>query len=360
MIRFPPESIALLEPLYAGRRVCVTGGAGFVGGHLVDALVRLGSSVTVIDDLSNAESAHLAGLIDLEPTRVRFLPGSILEPAALARVIESASIVFHLAAVCSVPRSIENPARTWEVNATGTLRVLEASRHAGVKRVVFSASSSAYGNATRLPVNESMLPAPLSPYAASKLAGERLMEAYAESYGMSTVSLRYFNIFGPRQRSGSPYSGVIPKFVSAAMAGRPLRLHGGGSQSRDFTYVGNAVYANLLAGSASVPLAGRTLNIGTGTRTTVREVADRVLTAFGRPSTDAVSDAARAGDVQHSLADIGAAREILGYEVVSGFDEGLGLTLDWWRGEGSGIEAGGASCGDPDAERDTGHWADGR
>jgi nucleoside-diphosphate-sugar epimerase len=310
---------------------------------LVDALVRLGASVTVIDDLSNSGLEHLSGLIELEPARVRFVHGSILEPGAMERAVGSASVVFHLAAVCSVPRSIENPGRSWEVNATGTLRVLEAARHAGVKRVVFSASSSAYGNATTLPVDESMLPSPLSPYAASKVAGERLMQAYAESYGMSTVSLRYFNIFGPRQLSGSPYSGVIPKFVEAAMAGEPLLLNGGGEQSRDFTYVGNAVLANLLAGSTSSPVAGRVLNIGTGTRTTVRELAERVLAAFDRPATDATEAPARMGDVQHSLADIGAARDAIGYRVVSGFDEGLGLTLDWWRDSATPAGAGGGA-----------------
>ncbi len=332
MIRLPTEIVRELEPRYRDRRVCVTGGAGFIGGHLVDALVRLGASVTVIDDLSNADLEHLSGLIELEPARVRFVHGSVLEPEAVEHAIGPASVVFHLGAVCSVPRSIENPTRSWEVNATGTIRVLEAARHAGVKRVIFSASSSAYGNATTLPVTEAMLPSPLSPYAASKVAGERLMQAYAESYGMSTVSLRYFNIFGPRQRSGSPYSGVIPKFVEAAMRGEPLTLNGGGDQSRDFTYVGNAVLANLLAGASTAPLAGRVLNIGTGTRTTVRELAERVLAAFGRPASDAVEAPERMGEVKHSLADIDAAREAIGYRVVSDFDEGLGLTLDWWRG----------------------------
>lgn len=343
MIRLPGELVAQLQPRYEGRRVVVTGGAGFIGGHLVDALVRLGASVTVIDDLSNSDVEHLSGLIELEPARVRFVHASVLDPGAMARVCESASAVFHLAAVCSVPRSIEAPQRSWDVNATGTLRVLEAARHAGVKRVVFSASSSAYGNATRLPVREDMLPAPLSPYAASKVAGERLMQAYAESYGMTTVSLRYFNVFGPRQRAGSPYSGVIPKFVAGAMAGEKLTLNGGGSQSRDFTYVGNAVLANLLAGSegaAGNAISGRVLNIGTGEQTTVRALADRVLEAFGRPGEDAVAGPERMGDVRHSLADIAAARDAIGYRVVTGFEEGLKLTLDWWREARSSARSG--------------------
>lgn len=341
VIRLPTDIAERLRGFYDTRRVCVTGGAGFIGGHLVDALMSLGASVTVIDDLSNSTLQHLSGLVELDPARVRFVHGSILDPGAMERAAEAATVVFHLGALCSVPLSIEKPSRTWEVNATGTLRVLEAARHAGGQRVVFSASSSAYGNATDLPVREDMLPAPLSPYAASKVAGERLLQAYAESYGMSTVSLRYFNIFGPRQLAGSPYAGVIPKFVSGAMAGEPLVLHGDGLQSRDFTYVGNAVLANLLAGSSGSPLAGQVVNIGMGVRTTVRELADRVLSAFDRPATQASPGPVRRGDVQHSLADISLAQELLGYEPVTGVDEGLELTFDWWR-SGDGGRVGGA------------------
>ncbi len=331
MIRLPSHTADRLRAFYDTRRVCVTGGAGFIGGHLVDALMSLGASVTVIDDLSNATLDHLGGLIEFDPARVRFVHGSILDPGALARAAEGAAAVFHLGALCSVPLSIELPMRTWEVNATGTLRVLEAARGAGSKRVVFSASSSAYGNATTLPVREDMLPAPLSPYAASKVAGERLMEAYAESYGLSTVSLRYFNIFGPRQRAGSPYSGVIPKFVEAALAGRAFVLHGDGEQSRDFTYVGNAVLANLLAGASDSPLLGQVVNIGTGIRTTVRALADRVLDAFGCSAELAQHGPVRRGDVLHSVADITLAKELIGYEPITGVDEGLGLTFDWWK-----------------------------
>ena len=332
MFRLPAETANRLRSFYDTRRVCVTGGAGFIGGHLVDALMSLGASITIIDDLSNASLDHLGGLIELDPARVRFVHASILEPAALARAAEGASVVFHLGAVCSVPLSLEQPGRTWEVNATGTLRVLEAAREQGSKRVVFSASSSAYGNASRLPVREDDLPAPLSPYAASKVSGEHLMEAYAESYGLSTVSLRYFNIFGPRQRADSPYSGVIPKFVKAAIKGEPLVMHGDGEQSRDFTFVGNAVLANLLAGSSGTPLAGEVINIGTGVRTTVRELASRVLEAFQRPDSLAQVGPIRRGDVLHSLADITRAHDLIGYEPITDVQAGLEQTFEWWRG----------------------------
>ncbi|MBZ0170821.1 MAG: SDR family NAD(P)-dependent oxidoreductase, partial [Phycisphaerales bacterium] len=277
MIRLPSKIAGSLRSAYDNRRVCVTGGAGFIGGHLVDALTSLGASVTVIDDLSNSNADHLSSLIELDPDRVRFIHGSILDPEAMERAAESASIVFHLAAICSVPRSVEDPARAWAVNATGVLRVLEAARHGGARRVVFSASSSAYGNATNMPVNEAVIPSPLSPYAASKLAGESLMTAYAESYGLSTISLRYFNIFGPRQPAGSPYSGVVPIFASMLLAGERLKILGDGGQTRDFTYVGNAVLANLLAGATQEPLAGQVVNIGAGVQTPILELARRML-----------------------------------------------------------------------------------
>lgn len=334
VIRLPSKIADSLRSAYDNRRVCVTGGAGFVGGHLVDALTSLGASVTVIDDLSNSNADHLSSLIELDPGRVRFVHGSILDPGATERAVESASIVFHLAAVCSVPRSVEDPARTWAVNATGTLRVLEAARDSGARRVVFSASSSAYGNATRIPVDESIIPSPLSPYAASKLAGESLMAAYAESFGLSTISLRYFNIFGPRQPAGSPYSGVVPLFATRLLSGDPPRILGDGTQTRDFTYVGNAVLANLLAGASEHPLTGQVVNIAAGARTPVLELARRMIEAFGGSETEPEFGPPRTGDVLHSCADITRANELLDYEPLTDFDEGLRLTLEWWREQG--------------------------
>ncbi len=331
VIRLPAKIADPLREAYDNRRVCVTGGAGFIGGHLVDALTSLGASVTVIDDLSNSTADHLASLIELDPGRVRFIHGSILDPDAMARASESSSVVFHLAAICSVPRSIEEPRRTWEVNATGVLHVLEAARHTGARRVVFSASSSAYGNATKMPVSESLIPSPLSPYAASKLAGESLLTAYAESFGLSTISLRYFNIFGPRQPAGSPYSGVIPVFASRLLKGEPPVIMGDGSQTRDFTYVGNAVLANLLAGSSQDPLMGQVVNIGAGVQTSILDLAQQMMREFGMADARPEFGPPRTGDVLHSCADITRARALLGYEPITPFEEGLRLTLEWWR-----------------------------
>lgn len=345
MIRLPSSVAESHRSAYENRRVCVTGGAGFIGGHLVDALMSLGASVTVIDDLSNSTAEHIAGLIEMDPGRVRFVHGSILDPGSMARAIESASVVFHLAAVCSVPRSVEHPVRTWDVNATGTLRVLEAARHEGVRRVVYSASSSAYGNSNTIPVSEAEASSPLSPYAASKLSGESLVAAYAESYGLSAVSLRYFNIFGPRQPAGSPYSGVVPIFASRVLAGERPEVHGDGSQTRDFTYVGNAVLANLLAGQSGAPLIGQAVNVGSGSRTSVGDLARRVAGYFGREDLEPVFGPPRTGDVLHSCASIERAKELLGYEPVTWFEDGLAETLGWWRAEHERV---GAAC---DGER---------
>jgi len=345
VIRLPSTVAQSLRSVYDNRRVCVTGGAGFIGGHMVDALTSLGASVTVIDDLSNSTPDHLAELIELDPGRVRFIHGSILDPDAMGRAVESASMVFHMAAICSVPRSVEEPGRSWEVNATGTLRVLEAARHAGVRRVVYSASSSAYGNAQHIPIAEDTIPAPLSPYAASKLSGETLMTAYAESYGISTLSLRYFNIFGPRQPAGSPYSGVVPIFASKVMAGERPVIHGDGRQTRDFTYVGNAVLANLLAGRSESPLIGQSVNIGSGVRFSIAELAEQVAENFGRADLTPSFGPPRTGDVLHSCADISLAQELIEYEPFTTFEDGLAETLDWWRREVAGVGDGSGSEG---------------
>ncbi len=332
MIRLPTEALDALRAYYAGRACCVTGGAGFIGGHLVDALLSLDAAVTVIDDLSSGSLSHLAPHLDLEPERARFVHGSILDPRSLADALAGASAVFHLAAICSVPRSIEQPDRTWAVNATGTLRVLHAAQAAGVRRFVLSASSSAYGNAAELPVRESMPPAPVSPYAASKLAAEHLVSAYAESFGLSGVSLRYFNVFGPRQAANTPYAGVIPAFASAVLAGRPPVIFGDGTQSRDFTYVGNVVFANLLAAASGATAAGAVLNIGTGERTRVLDLAHAVLKGLDAPA-DLRPEfrPARRGDVLHSLADISLAARTIGYRPVTPLNAGLEATLDWYR-----------------------------
>src|ERR1051325_8405588 len=272
-MKLPADKVARLRSAYAGKGVCVTGGTGFIGGHLVDALVSLGANVKVIDDLSNSTLEHLAGLIELEPERVRFVHGSVLDDEAMSEAAADCQTVFHLAAMGSVPKSIEEPQRTWSVNATGTLRVLQAARKAAVQRVVLAASSSAYGDQPALPKVETMLPQPLSPYAVSKLAGDEMMSGWAHCYGLSTVSLRYFNIFGPRQTADSAYAAVIAAFAKAMLSGKRPTIFGDGEQSRDFTYVHNAVHANLLAARHEQPIVGDVFNVACGQRVTLNELA---------------------------------------------------------------------------------------
>ncbi len=307
---------------YAGAPVCVTGGGGFIGSHIVDALVRLGARVSVIDDFSNGRQANL----ELVRDRVRVIEASILDGEHLARAMDGARIVFHLAAIGSVPGSLRDPMRYHEVNATGTLRVLEAARHAGAKRVVYSASSSAYGDTPTLPKIESMKADPRSPYAVTKIAGEHACRAWSLCFGLSTVSLRYFNIFGRRQRPDSQYAAVIPVFATCLRQGQQPTIFGDGQQTRDFTHVDNAVHANLCAGAAPADLQGDMVNIGCGANYTLTEVLDqmnavlatKVLAKFAPP---------RTGDVRDSLASIDRARELIGYEPVRHFADGLRDTL---------------------------------
>ena len=339
MMRYPAELVSPLRRSYEGQRVCVTGGAGFIGGHLVDGLLALGASVTVIDDLSNSTLGHLAERIETDPERVRFVHASILEDAALAESLTGCAVVFHLAALGSVPRSIDDPERTWTVNATGTMRVLEAARGAGARRVVFAASSAAYGETERLPKSESMAPSARSPYAASKVAGEQLMEAWAHGYGLQTISLRYFNVFGPRQPAGSAYAAVVPQFCAAVQSGKRPVIYGDGEQSRDFTFVACAVLATMQAGGVDRAFAGEVVNVGTGTRVTIREMARRVAQACGRADLVPEHHPARAGDVRHSLADITRARELLGYKPFVELGEGLARTIEWCRQGGAADHA---------------------
>ncbi|MBX3359561.1 MAG: NAD-dependent epimerase/dehydratase family protein [Phycisphaeraceae bacterium] len=344
-MRLPAEIVGRLRRRLEGAAVCVTGGAGFIGGHLLDALLSVGATVTVLDDLSNSTAEHVAELIDLDPDRVRFVHGSVLDDEAVEEALAggagrtAAAVVFHLAAVGSVQKSIENPQRAWSVNATGTVRVLEAARRLGVRRFVNAASSSAYGGvASDAPANERPharteheSPSPLSPYAASKVAAETAVQAWSRSFGLSGVSLRYFNIFGPRQPSDSGYAAVIPAFARRLLAGEPVSIQGDGAQSRDFTYVANAVLATLLAGASEREFHGEVVNIGTATRTTVLELARKMAELCGVPHLEPRFEAARTGDVRHSLADVSRARDLLGYEPAVGFAEGLGETVAWYR-----------------------------
>jgi nucleoside-diphosphate-sugar epimerase len=310
---------------FAGARVLVTGGAGFIGSHLCEALGTLGADVTVLDDLSGGSAANISGF-----PRVRFVRGSILDRDVVARVTDGSRFVFHQAALGSVPASVERPRAYHEANTTGTLNVLEAARAAGVARVMFAASSSAYGE-NPVPWVETMPVLPVSPYAATKSAGEALLRAFSGSYALDTVSLRYFNIFGPRQNANSAYAAVIAAFAKALLAGRPPVIYGDGEQSRDFTFVHNAVHANLLAARAPRPLKGEVINVGCGQPVTVKHLAKLMADALGRPDLSPAHHPERTGDLKHSYADLTRANALLGYSPIVRFEPGLAATVDWYR-----------------------------
>lgn len=314
---------------FRGQRVCVTGGAGFIGSHLTEALLSLGATVVVIDDLSGGDASNFDTFAG---ERLQFIEDTILDADAVSRCVRGCRFVFHQAALGSVPRSVEQPRRYHEVNVTGTLNLLEACRDAGVQRVMFAASSSAYGDSETLPKVETMPVQAKSPYAANKAAAEALMCAYAGSYDIDTVSLRYFNIFGPRQNANSAYAAVIAAFAKALFAGERPMIYGDGEQSRDFTFVGNAVHANLLAARRAERLGGAVINVACGERITVNELARMMAEMTGRPHLQAQHAEERAGDVKHSLADLTRARQLLDYEPIVNFETGLAPTVEWYEG----------------------------
>lgn len=304
------------ERAYRGAGVLVTGGAGFIGSHLVRRLVELGAGVRVIDDLSGGVSRNLpAEGVDLRRA-------SILDDPALREAVDGCRFVFHQAAMVSVPQSVEQPQECFSVNVMGTERVLRAARDAGVSRVVFAASAAAYGDEPQLPCREDQLPRCGSPYAASKVAGEMLCEVYSRCYGLSTVSLRYFNIYGPGQNPDSPYAAVITAFAKALGGGARPTVFGDGRQTRDFTHVDDVVHANLLAGGCERPLAGEIMNIGTSRSIDLLEILDCMGRVLGVDSTPTMAPP-RPGDVRFSVADITRARELIGYEPSVTFDAGI-------------------------------------
>jgi nucleoside-diphosphate-sugar epimerase len=303
----------------------ITGGAGFIGSHIAEALTQLGAKVTVLDDLSGGSSENLAHL-----KSVNFIQGSILDEPLLSRAIKGAKYIFHEAALGSVPRSVEQPVRYNDVNTRGTLNVLEAARAANVSRVLFAASSSAYGENPN-PWQESMPVLPRSPYAATKVAGEALLRAYSLSLNLDTCSLRYFNIFGPRQNANSAYAAVIAAFAKALLAGQQPIIFGDGLQSRDFTFVHNAVHANLLAARHEKPLEGAVINVGCGHQISVNQLAEVMAKSLGRPDLKSVHHPERAGDIKHSFADLSRARSILNYSPIVDFEPGLKETMAWYK-----------------------------
>jgi UDP-glucose 4-epimerase len=306
----------------------VTGGAGFIGSHLVDALVTDGKRVRVLDDFSTGLRGNLAH----HGADIEIVEGSLTDPAAVDRAVSGATTVYHLGALASVARSVETPLVSHAACATGTLHVLDAARRTGVKRVVYAASSSAYGGtSTAAGQTEDILPACLSPYAAAKLAGEYYMQAFAATYGLETVRVRFFNIFGPRQRADSPYSGVIAIFTAMMSRGEAPTVHGDGLQSRDFTHVSNAVQALRKAADAPAKTAsGNVYNVGTGASVTVLDLVAALNTILGTTLTAKHADP-RAGDVKFSKADISRTRRDLGYDPKTTFEDGLRETVAWYH-----------------------------
>jgi UDP-glucose 4-epimerase len=306
-------------------RFLVTGGAGFIGSHLAGALVRRGDRVRILDNFSTGFRRNLASFRD----DVEVLQGDVSDPDRVAEAVAGVDCVFHQAALASVPRSVEKPLDTNQACVTGTLNVLHQSRLAGVRRVVYAASSSAYGDQPFMSKRELDLPAPLSPYAVAKLAGEYYCQAFYHTYGLETVCIRYFNVFGPRQDPGSPYSAVIPLFITALLAGKPPTVYGNGTQTRDFTYVENVVHGNLLAAQAE-HVAGQTINVANGKSTSLLELLAALNQLLGTGVQPRFADP-RPGDVHDSLADITRARRLLGYEPVVDFHEGLRQSIDYYR-----------------------------
>jgi len=306
--------------------VLVTGGAGFIGSHIASALAADGARVRILDNLSTGHRKN----IDEIGGDIDFIQGSVADEELLNKVLENVELVFHEAAIPSVPRSVESPRQTHIASVDGTFSLLLAARDRGVRRVVYAASSSAYGDQPTLPKSEEMRPDPLSPYAVAKLVGEYYCRAFTRVYGLETVSLRYFNVFGPRQDPGSQYSGVVSRFISALLSNERPVIFGDGEQSRDFTYIDNVVFANMNAGSAK-EASGKVINVANGQRITLNQLLAELKDLTGRQDVTAEYRESRVGDVRHSLADNTMARELLGYETKVDLREGLKRTIDWFK-----------------------------
>jgi nucleoside-diphosphate-sugar epimerase len=306
-------------------RYVVTGGAGFIGSNTVDELVKRGHSVVVLDDLSAGKEENLADV----RSKITLIKGSITDIEVVRKAMHEAEYVIHLAARTSVPRSVKDPIEANRINIDGTVNVLVAARDAKAKRIVFAASSSAYGETPTLPKVETMQPAPISPYGVTKFVGELYLQTFGRCYGLENVSLRYFNVFGPRQDPGSPYSGVLAKFCTAFLEETQPVIFGDGEQTRDFTYVENAVQANLLACEAP-NVSGKVFNVGVGGRFSLNQTVE-LLSKISGTHLEVKYDPPRDGDIRDSQADITQARELLGYDPQVDFEEGLRRTFEWYR-----------------------------
>lgn len=314
----------------ASLRVLVTGGGGFIGSHLVSALAEKGFHVRVLDNFSTGSRKNIAGI----GGRVDVIRGDIRKPGDVENAMEGVAVAYHLAALGSVPRSVEDPKTTHEVNATGSLNVYLAARNARVRRVVFASSSSVYGDVAILPKREEMVPRPRSPYAISKLMGEYYGRVFSSLFALDTVALRFFNVYGPRQDPRSAYAAVIPRFFSAFLEGRRPTIYGDGRQTRDFTFVGDCVQGILRAGTSARRLDGAVFNIAGGRRISVNELAEGVRRITGA-SVRPVHGRPRPGDVRHSLASIAAAQRTLGYRPAVSIWNGLAKTFPWYLNRGA-------------------------
>lgn len=304
----------------------VTGGAGFIGSHIADRLVASGARVRVIDDLS---TGHLENLQAIDGD-IEFHRASLADDQATRRALEDVELVFHQAAIPSVPRSVKNPVETHVACVDATFQLLNAAREMGVRRLVYAASSSAYGDQPRLPKVEDMRPDPRSPYAVAKLVGEYYCQVFTRAYNLETVSLRYFNVFGPRQDPSSEYSGVISRFTNALLSGERPVIYGDGEHTRDFTFISDVVTANMRAAETTSGV-GEVINFARGQQTTLNQLLEILKGITGRTDVQAEHREPRVGDVRHSVADVSRAREMLGYLPQVSLEEGLRLTVDWWQ-----------------------------
>jgi nucleoside-diphosphate-sugar epimerase len=307
-------------------RMLVTGGAGFIGSNLADALIAQGASVCILDNLITGFRENLEEIKgDFD-----FVEGDLNDPAALAKALEGVEVVFHEAALPSVPRSVANPLETHQACVNGTFALLNAAKDSGVRRVIYAASSSAYGDQPILPKVETMAPKPMSPYAGAKLMGEYYCRIFAHVYGLETLCLRYFNVFGPRQNPSSQYSGVISRFIHALMTGETPVIYGDGEHSRDFTFIANVINANIKAAQTTQGI-GEVMNVANGDRITLNQLLETIKKITGKPNVTADYQPPRTGDVKDSQADNRRAIEWLGYEKLVDLEEGLVKTIDWWK-----------------------------